>query len=137
MRLLVLAAAAAGHAAAEVVVDTVAMWAELDAHCAAGKCVTHEGSKLHQLANTTDCAGRMLAYEYGLTLIPSRKPQVGQLWPSPFDPVWLRSFPTPFSLFERQPPLALRLGSRGAAAECVPRASSSLSTRSDCRKPAA
>ena len=48
-------------------------WRELEAHCAAGRCALHSGSvKLRDLANTTDCKGRMLAYEYALALIPER-----------------------------------------------------------------
>jgi len=60
----------------EMSVDTRMMWDELHAHCAKGLCNTSFGSKLDGLANTTDCKGRLLAYEYGLTRIPARKPQL-------------------------------------------------------------
>ena len=67
------AAAAAGLA---VQVDTASMWSELKAHCAAGRCSTAEGSKMRDIHNSTDCHGRMLAYEYALTIIPARAPQL-------------------------------------------------------------
>jgi hypothetical protein len=68
-------ASSLGSAAA---LDTRSMWRELEAHCAAGLCSLAEGStlQLDALANTTDCHGRMLAYEYGLMLLPARKPQL-------------------------------------------------------------
>ena len=57
-------------------VDTSTMWAELDEHCSAGRCALHSGSvKMEDIANTTDCKGRLLAYEYSLKLIPDRAPQ--------------------------------------------------------------
>ena len=52
------------------------MWREMESHCAAGKCALADGSRLSATANTTDCRGRLLAYEYGLTLQPARKPQL-------------------------------------------------------------
>ena len=73
-----LAAAAASALlplAASMSAETAPMWAELESHCAAGLCEVAEGSKLGQMANTTDCKGRMLAYEFGLKLIPARAPQ--------------------------------------------------------------
>jgi hypothetical protein len=51
------------------------MWAELSSHCEAGRCALHSGSKLDSLRNSTDCKGRLLAYELGLSLIPERAPQ--------------------------------------------------------------
>ena len=75
MRRLALLAMASSWAGAAAV-DTAAMWRELESHCARGLCTLATGSQLSALANTTDCKGRMLAYEYGLTLIPSRKPQL-------------------------------------------------------------
>ena len=62
--------------AASMSAETAPMWAELERHCAAGLCEVAEGSKLGQMANTTDCKGRLLAYEYGLKLLPERKPQL-------------------------------------------------------------
>ena len=58
-------------------VDVPRMWSELNAHCDAGRCSLHTGSerKLEALTNTTDCKGRMLAYEYALKRIPARAPQ--------------------------------------------------------------
>ena len=58
-------------------VDVASMWKELDSHCAAGLCGLHSGSKskLPGIANTTDCKGRLLAYEFALNLIPDRAPQ--------------------------------------------------------------
>eukprot|EP00729_Bicosta_minor_P024619 gene24619-34159_t len=57
-------------------VDVPRMWSQLNAHCAAGRCELAEGSKLSDVANTTDCKGRLLAYEYGLKIIPARKAQL-------------------------------------------------------------
>jgi len=57
-------------------VDVESMWNQLNAHCASGQCLLAKGSKLKEIANTTDCKGRMLAYEYGLKLLPNRKPLV-------------------------------------------------------------
>lgn len=75
-------------------VDTAQMWQELEAHCAKGLCALAEGTRAdtdgrhvnggalwedHIKGPTgpeTDCKGRMLAYEYGLKLLPSRKPQL-------------------------------------------------------------
>eukprot|EP01048_Picozoa_sp_COSAG05_P002813 COSAG05_NODE_122_length_17611_cov_47.044655_11_plen_437_part_00 len=57
-------------------VDTAEMWRELDSHCKQGRCSLSEGSQLSAAANTTDCKGRMLAYEYGLKLLPGRAPQL-------------------------------------------------------------
>ena len=68
-----LATAAAADAEA---VDTVAMWRQLEAHCGRGLCSLAEGSQLSALANSTDCKGRMLAYEFGLKLLPERAPQL-------------------------------------------------------------
>jgi len=70
---LLLATCRAGHG---VVVDTAQMWRELEAHCSAGNCAVAKGSKIHELKNTTDCKGRLLAYEYGLSKIPARAPQL-------------------------------------------------------------
>ena len=57
---------------------TASMWQELNEHCTAGKCTLHSGSKrkMDGIANTTDCKGRLLAYEYGLLKIPARAPQL-------------------------------------------------------------
>ena len=63
-------------ASASMSAETAPMWAQLERHCAAGLCEVGEGSKLGQMANTTDCKGRLLAYEYGLKLLPERKPQL-------------------------------------------------------------
>lgn len=76
MQWLALVAMASSPWAGAVEVDTAAMWRELESHCARGLCTLATGSRLSALANTTDCRGRMLAYEYGLTLIPSRNPQL-------------------------------------------------------------
>eukprot|EP01043_Picozoa_sp_COSAG02_P002412 COSAG02_NODE_55_length_43887_cov_30.660364_33_plen_712_part_00 len=66
----------ATNAAATTQVDTASMWAELKGHCAAGLCENAEGSKMRDIHNSTDCHGRMLAYEYALTIIPARSPQL-------------------------------------------------------------
>ena len=55
-------------------------------------CSLAKGSKLAAIANTTDCKGRLLAYEYGLMLIPDRKPQLES-----FDASTLYSCPSPAS----------------------------------------
>ena len=92
---VLLAASAAAAAAQPTEVDTALMWQELEAHCAAGLCTLAEGTRAdtggrdpldgsalwddHIKGPTgpeTDCKGRMLAYEYGLKLLPSRKPQL-------------------------------------------------------------
>ena len=70
------AAQAAPAAADDAAAFTATMWRELEAHCGAGHCFLAEGSRLSAEANTTDCKGRLLAYQYGLTLIPARKPQL-------------------------------------------------------------
>jgi hypothetical protein len=57
-------------------VDISRMWRELEQHCAQGHCSLAAGSRLSAMANTTDCKGRLLAYEYGLKLLPGRKPQL-------------------------------------------------------------
>ena len=57
-------------------VDLDQMRREVESHCSAGKCSISTGSKLDAIANTTDCKGRLLAYEYGLQLIPARAPQM-------------------------------------------------------------
>lgn len=62
---------------AQATVDVPRMWSELNTHCGSGRCSLHTGSerKLEALTNTTDCKGRMLAYEYALKRIPARAPQ--------------------------------------------------------------
>ena len=64
------------------------MWSELEQHCSHGLCSIATGSrsdtsgfdrwvgKNDELENTTECKGRLLAYEYGLKIIPARAPQV-------------------------------------------------------------
>jgi hypothetical protein len=78
--LLTYGAATAAAVAGVVVVDVSRMWRELDAHCAQGLCLLAEGSVPHlapgSITNTTDCRGRLLAYEYGLKLLPARQPQL-------------------------------------------------------------
>ena len=39
------------------------MWGELKRFCDSGMCTIAEGSKLRPTDNSTDCHGRMLAYE--------------------------------------------------------------------------
>ena len=87
---LVAAAHGSSASAASSDVDTAAMWRELEAHCSAGRCglatgtaADRSGAALWEDKITdsptgaaTDCKGRMLAYEYGLKLLPSRKPQL-------------------------------------------------------------
>ena len=43
--------------------DTGRMWRELEAHCGKGLCALAVGSRLSPTANSTDCKGRLLAYE--------------------------------------------------------------------------
>ena len=76
MRSVALASLASLAAAAHIQVDTASMWAELKQHCDAGLCSTAEGSKMRDIHNSTDCHGRMLAYEYALTIVPARAPQL-------------------------------------------------------------
>jgi hypothetical protein len=78
----------AASASSAAVVDTASMWRELEAHCAQGRCSIASGSrdddsgfsrwvgKGDELQNTTECKGRMLAYEYGLKTLPARAPQL-------------------------------------------------------------
>ena len=54
---------ALGLWASAMAADTDRMWCELDGHCSMGRCSLAEGSRLSPLANTTDCKGRLLAYE--------------------------------------------------------------------------
>jgi hypothetical protein len=67
---------AATAATEHIQVDTAAMWQQLKKHCESGHCSLAEGSRLYEAHNSTDCHGRMLAYEYGLTIIPARAPQL-------------------------------------------------------------
>ena len=48
------------------------MWREMRAHCSAGLCKPASGSRL--TAPATECHGNLLAYQYALSLIPSRAP---------------------------------------------------------------
>jgi hypothetical protein len=82
--------AAAATAARAEPVDIASMWRELEAHCSSGRCTRATGSRADdssaalwqdKITDTptgaaTDCKGRLLAYEYGLKLLPSRKPQL-------------------------------------------------------------
>ena len=74
--LLQLLTGALAAAAGPVVVDTDAMWAEMKAHCGQGLCTRAEGSKMRDIHNSTDCHGRLLAYQYGLSILPARAPQL-------------------------------------------------------------
>lgn len=47
------------------------MWRDLERACAAGTCWRHSNSSA-SIQNTTDCKGRLLAYEFGLTIQPQR-----------------------------------------------------------------
>jgi len=69
LALLVVSAATSSTAPAA---DIVLMWRQLRHHCDAGKCSLAEGSRLSGPANSTDCKGRLLAYEYGRQLLPAR-----------------------------------------------------------------
>ena len=89
-------------------VDTKLMWRELEEYCAKGLCSLSKGSRLSPVANTTDCKGRLLAYEYGLTLLPNRKPQLES-----FDALQLHStcgITRPKELPALSPSLELRNG---------------------------
>lgn len=61
------------------------MWAELSSACSRGVCFRHSNSSA-AVSNTTDCKGRLLAYEYGLQLQPLRGPM-----PEVFDALELES----------------------------------------------
>jgi len=71
--LCVALSAAHGVHAANADVDLATMWRQLKSHCCAGRCVAHSGAK-EQTANSTDCHGRMLTYEYALTKLTKRAP---------------------------------------------------------------
>jgi hypothetical protein len=74
LRLLLLLAASA---AASVTVDIGRMRSELRAACDRGDCGKHSNtSAADSIKNTTDCHGRLTAYEFGLSLIPLRAPQI-------------------------------------------------------------
>eukprot|EP01043_Picozoa_sp_COSAG02_P022223 COSAG02_NODE_1149_length_14210_cov_40.850542_10_plen_510_part_00 len=87
---LLLAAPAPPASSATTEPDIAGMWRELEAHCSAGRCTRATGSRADDSSAAlwqdkitdsptgaaTDCKGRMLAYEYGLKLLPSRKPQL-------------------------------------------------------------
>ena len=94
----VAAAASSGSLSAHSESDLQRMWFQLRAHCDAGRCQgmpsthidsAHHGSSTKKAVlataaaaaapataarNTTECHGRMLAYEYGLRLQPARAP---------------------------------------------------------------
>ena len=88
--LVLLLTAAGVPAFASANPDIASMWRELEAHCSAGRCTRATGTRADvssaalwadKIRDTptgaaTDCKGRMLAYEYGLKLLPSRKPQL-------------------------------------------------------------
>jgi hypothetical protein len=87
--LVPLSCAAGARVSAQHSVDTQRMWRELEEHCTQGRCAIPTGSRDdtsgfdrwvgkgdEQLTNTTECKGRMLAYEYGLKIIPARAPQL-------------------------------------------------------------
>lgn len=50
------------------------MGAEMWSACQRGACHRHSNTSL-EITNTTDCLSRMLAYEFGLKLLPARAPQ--------------------------------------------------------------
>jgi hypothetical protein len=64
------------NVAAGAEVDVDAMRAQLVSACARGECLSHSNESKTLVHNTTDCHGRLTAYEYALTLIPARAPQV-------------------------------------------------------------
>ena len=88
--LLLAAPTPSASSAATTEPDIAGMWRELEAHCSAGRCTRAKGSRADDSSAAlwqdkitdsptgaaTDCKGRMLAYEYGLKLLPSRKPQL-------------------------------------------------------------
>ena len=75
--LWVAAALGLAAAAAAARVDLAAMRGELVSACARGECLSHSNeSTVSAVHNTTDCHGRLTAYEYSLTLIPARAPQI-------------------------------------------------------------
>ena len=77
LALLLAASLSCFVSASATTVHVGTMRGELAAACARGECRAHSNeSSVSLLKNTTDCHGRLLAYEYSLTLIPARAPQV-------------------------------------------------------------
>ena len=69
------AAAPAASAAAAHAVNVTRMREQLNAACANNACGRHSNTSA-VIKNTTDCHGRLTAYEFGLSLIPLRAPQL-------------------------------------------------------------
>lgn len=49
------------------------MWSEMEAACRRGACARHSNSSAN-IKNSTDCHGRLLTYDFSLTVIPALAP---------------------------------------------------------------
>jgi hypothetical protein len=49
------------------------MWNEMEAACGRGECARHSNSSTN-IKNSTDCHGRLLTYDFALTVIPALAP---------------------------------------------------------------
>ena len=139
------APAAPTPAAAPEEVDTASMWRELEAHCAAGRCTLSTGARADESgadrweANlkgptgpATDCKGRLLAYEFGLKLLPSRRPQLES-----FDALELHTTcgVTRPTAPDRLAPPPLTIPSRGALFHVDPERGSDSAAAGDAAAP--
>lgn len=60
--------------------NITAMREQIVAACAKSACFKHSNATM-SVKNSTDCHGRLTAYEFSLSLIPARSPQVINLRP--------------------------------------------------------
>eukprot|EP01043_Picozoa_sp_COSAG02_P029584 COSAG02_NODE_1848_length_10680_cov_53.675551_5_plen_486_part_00 len=96
-------------AASDAAVDSIPrMRSELQAACARGECRKHSNTTEGSILNTTECHGRLLAYEFGLSLIPLRAPQIES-----FDALELESCGITRPANTPLPPIKLNVSSAG------------------------
>jgi hypothetical protein len=122
--LLVLLGSACNHVGAAQHVDADStivagvnvgrMRSELRRACRTGLCARHSNSS-SSIKNTTDCHGRLTAYEFGLTLIPLRAPQIES-----FDALELAGCGVTRPPDTPWPPVKLNVSSRGTTVHVDP-----------------
>ena len=88
-------------------VDIAGMRLELESACARGECRKHSNTS-DGIKNTTECHGRLTAYEFGLSLIPLRSPQIES-----FDALELESCGITRPADTPLPPVKLNVSSDG------------------------
>ena len=88
-------------------VDLARMRSELQTACERGECRLHSNTTAG-IKNTTECHGRLTAYEFGLSLIPLRSPQIES-----FDALELESCGITRPADTPLPPIKLNVSSGG------------------------